>query len=410
MNANPSESNRRTKKATTRKTTPARKTAETRGRRTNESQGSGCGEFRSGPIAGTALLNGVTFRGKGVQYADVNGMAVVEGDIVLGTVEEVAEAAAAGGHALMFRSVGITGQQFRWPNATVPFEIDPALPNTDRVFDALAHWRKQTRIRFESRGPDNEAQFPDFVRFVPGDGCSSRVGRQGGRQLITLGDGCGTGSAIHEIGHAVGLWHEQSREDRDQFIAIDFSNIVPEHQHNFLQQISDGDDIGPYDYGSIMHYPANAFAIDASRPTITAKQPLPPGVVMGQRVGLSQGDLAGVQALYPNAPVTAKEIAKDPLADFTLKEQAKDPVHDHPKHPHEELMSPAAASPFVLATPHQSPALAGQSDGLAEQVRQLAQLLGSLQHDLAAVAASHQSLVIQLGPLFGSSASAGQLR
>ncbi|MEE4420268.1 Dot/Icm T4SS effector Zinc-dependent metalloprotease LegP [Streptomyces bugieae] len=402
MNANPSDSARRTKKTTARKATSPRKPRR---------EASGCGECRSGPIAGTALLNGVTFRAKGVQYADVDGMAVVEGDIVLGTVEEVQQAEAAGGHELMFRAVGITGQQFRWPNATVPFEIDPALPNTDRVFDALAHWRTHTRITFESRTADNAAQFPDFVRFVPGDGCSSSVGRRGGMQRITLGDSCSAGNAIHEIGHTVGLWHEQSREDRDQFVTIDFSNIDPAQQHNFLQQISDGDDIGPYDYGSIMHYPPRAFAIDSTRPTITAKQPLPPGVVMGQRTALSQGDLAGVQALYPNAPVTAKEIGKDPLTDFTLKEQAKDPVHDMPpKQPHQELMSPAAASPFVLATPHQSPALAGQSDGLAEQVRQLAQLLGSLQHDLAAVAASHQSLVTQLGPLFGSGESAGQLR
>ncbi|ARF53757.1 M12 family metallopeptidase [Streptomyces gilvosporeus] len=369
-------------------------------------------------------------------------MAVVEGDIVIGTVEEVTKAASAGGQELTPRSIGITGQQFRWPNATIPFEIDPALPDQDRVFDAITHWKTHTRIRFEPRNAGNAALFPDFVRFVPGGGCSSRVGRLGGMQLITLGDNCTAGNAIHEIGHTVGLWHEQSREDRDQFISIDFSNIAPEQQHNFLQQISDGDDIGPYDYGSIMHYPPNAFAIDASRPTITAKQPLPPGVVMGQRTGLSPGDLAGVQALYPTVPVKGKEIIKDPVHDVATKNPAhdiltknpahdfalklpahdiptKNPAHDIPtkipahdfamKVPGQELMSPAD-SPFVLATPHQSPALTGQSDGLVEQVRQLTQLLGSLQQGLAAVTASHQTLVTQLGPLLVGSGSVGQMR
>ena len=68
-------------------------------------------------------------------------------------------------------------------------------------------------------------------------------------------DGCSMGSVIHEIGHAVGLWHEQSREDRDAFIDINWDNIIEEYKHNFEQHITDGDDIGTYDYCSIMHYP-----------------------------------------------------------------------------------------------------------------------------------------------------------
>ena len=54
--------------------------------------------------------------------------------------------------------------------------------------------------------------------------------------------------------------NEQSREDRDEFIAIDADNLIPGTEHNFQQHISDGDDIGEYDFGSIMHYPLTAFA------------------------------------------------------------------------------------------------------------------------------------------------------
>src|SRR6478735_10238682 len=186
-------------------------------------------ECRSGPIFGSARVNGATFRGKWLHYANVDGQAMFEGDIVLGSVEDVQADDA--GNPVLF-SIGITGQQFRWPNGRIPFEIDPALPNQQRVTDAIAHWHAKTSIRFVARAGE-----ADFVRFVPGGGCSSNVGRRGGQQNITLGPNCTTGNAIHEMGHTVGLWHEQSREDRNNFINVIFANIDPAMQFNFNQQI-----------------------------------------------------------------------------------------------------------------------------------------------------------------------------
>ncbi len=275
-------------------------------------------ECRSGPLAGIAQINGVTFKNRWLHYAEVDGNAMFEGDIVLGSLEEV-QADETGNPVL--RSVGITGAQFRWPNGRIPFEIDPALPNPQRVTDAIAHWHAHTSIRLAPRSGE-----ADYVRFVPGGGCSSRVGRRGGRQDITLGTGCTVGNAIHEIGHTVGLWHEQSREDRNNFINVIFANIDPAMQHNFNQQISDGDDLGPYDFGSVMHYPATAFSING-QPTIVPRVPLPPGVTMGQRTGLSAGDIQGVAMMYPGLHPTIKEVHKDPLID-THKEARKDPIHD----------------------------------------------------------------------------------
>ena len=57
------------------------------------------------------------------------------------------------------------------------------------------------------------------------------------------------------------MWHEQSREDRDRFVKINWQNIQAGREHNFNQHMSDGDDIGAYDYQSIMHYGSNYFAI-----------------------------------------------------------------------------------------------------------------------------------------------------
>ncbi|MFE0253048.1 MAG: hypothetical protein HOZ81_22255 [Streptomyces sp.] len=254
--------------------------------------GSGFGPYQVGPevLAGLVQLAG---KGpKAVQYTEVDGQPVFEGDIVLDLIESKQISVE---HAVALEENGVIlpGQQFRWVNGLVPYEIDPALPDQARVTGAIDHWVRNTRIRFVQRTPQNAAQYPDFIRFVPGGGCSSAVGRRGNVQQITLGQGCELGAAIHEIGHAVGLWHEQSREDRDQFVTIHWANIQQGMAHNFNQHITDGDDVGAYDYHSIMHYPRWAFSANG-QDTIVPRQ----NIEIGQRQGLSPGDCLAVRTMY----------------------------------------------------------------------------------------------------------------
>jgi Astacin (Peptidase family M12A) len=267
------------------------------------------GMFRSSDDVRSSFISGIeAFTVKPVEYSAINGKAIFEGDILLGTVEQLEaireqlegpatrERSSISGTAVpadIAFGVGITGQRFRWPDGLIPFTVVAQLRTV--VQQAIQHWQQNTRIRFVERTAANAAQFPNWVAFEVQDGCFSSVGMQGnGMQVISLGAGCGFGQAVHEIAHAVGLWHEQSREDRDRNVRINWANIQPGREHNFNQHITDGDDIGAYDFGSIMHYGPTAFTSNG-QPTIVTLG----GQAIGQRNGLSPGDVAAVRVLYP---------------------------------------------------------------------------------------------------------------
>lgn len=184
-----------------------------------------------------------------------------------------------------YRGMSNVEKDYYWPNATVPYMVEPSL--VEDVKKAIAHFEKYTRVRFT---PYNKHKHKDYVSFSLGVTSHSPVGRQGGKQTISIGAGYTIGVILHQIGHSLGLWHEHSRLDRDDYIEIIKENMDPRNLYNFekhpLASKDPSKDFGGYDYESIMHYPANVFSING-QPTIKAKG----GQSIGSRNGLSKGDI-----------------------------------------------------------------------------------------------------------------------
>ena len=62
------------------------------------------------------------------------------------------------------------------------------------------------------------------------------------------------GIVIHELAHAQGILHEQSRPDRDNYVTINTANIISRYLGNFRKHSTGTVSGTRYDFGSVMHY------------------------------------------------------------------------------------------------------------------------------------------------------------
>ncbi|PNF39872.1 hypothetical protein B7P43_G01959 [Cryptotermes secundus] len=210
-----------------------------------------------------------------------------------------------------FEKNAIRDLRKRWPGGIIPYVISSSFSLYERsvIAAAVLDFHAYTCVRFVPR----TTQW-DYVHLLKGSGCSSIVGHSGGGQQVSLGPGClYKGIVEHELMHACGFWHEQSRGDRDNYVTVLWNNIMPGTEHNFQKfgwRVMQSLGVA-YDTGSLMHYGRYAFSKDYRSPTIIPRNP---AANIGQRRGFSETDLLKINKLYecqkgivvPSGPITSK--------------------------------------------------------------------------------------------------------
>lgn len=196
-------------------------------------------------------------------------------------------------------TVAIRRTEFNRWGSTIPYRIaqNVTTPMKQMIQGAINDYEKFSQLRFIKT--DVAAGAISFMRndFVVGCG-NSYVGYSSQGLTINLKRDCDKGTVLHEVGHALGLFHEHQHPNRDDFVTYHQDNVDTQNYLNVLGnfRLKDRNECvtyGGYDYGSIMHYPKDAFAKPG---TIT----LETSQFIGQRIGLSLKDWDIVKHLIPS--------------------------------------------------------------------------------------------------------------
>lgn len=183
----------------------------------------------------------------------------------------------------------------KWPNKIVYYTYQSGFIPRESVNTAIEYIQRMTNLEFKMKASTTEG----YIYFQNAtSNISSSIGYTGSKQNINLTSNTGSGVALHEICHTLGLMHEHCRSDRDNYITIKWDNIKESTKANFAIITSNYENEGNFDFNSVMMYGSMASsnsAINATLPVLTKKD----GTTVTPSRSLSSGDLAALKSLYP---------------------------------------------------------------------------------------------------------------
>ncbi|XP_015914985.1 astacin-like metalloprotease toxin 5 [Parasteatoda tepidariorum] len=186
----------------------------------------------------------------------------------------------------------------RWPKGEIPYVIEKSLEeHRDLILSAFEDFNKKTCLKFVPKTNQR-----NYIQLYSGRGCFGPVGMTNwGQQLLSIGPGClYKGVIIHELGHAIGFFHEHNRSDRDKYIKVHWENIKSGMAPQFTKLNPHENLIfNEFDYDSIMIYGNTAFSKDLKNKVWTME------ALNGRKLenafykeGLTPSDVERIQKMY----------------------------------------------------------------------------------------------------------------
>lgn len=217
---------------------------------------------------------------------------ILNGDIIVGKASN-------GKQNIMAQRPVEGGWSYIWPKGYIPVEMEDSIRQMgfeNTVIAAIETLNATTNLRFRPRTKEKDYVFINYMTVdeMGFSGGNSWVGRQGGRQDLNLST-VSISLVMHELLHAVGFYHEQSRHDRDNHIDILWDNIKEDAKFNYLIEPSIAH--GEYNYTSIMHYFPTAFGINGATTMRCKFGNFISNCAMGGN-GLNAKDIADINASY----------------------------------------------------------------------------------------------------------------
>lgn len=222
---------------------------------------------------------------------------------------------------------GVSPTNVPWAGGVVPYVFATNItPAQEAVYLAgLEEWELAANVKFVARS--NESHYVLLKLQILPDGTGMY---QDGNPAVLTMNTLKRSVICHEGGHLFGLQHEHQRIDRDSYIVVNYTNIVPGAMSQFVKD-TNSVSFGPYELDSVMHYNRHNFSIDDSVDSI---DPLPAYQNYLDRLGnlvLSRGDFAALEYLYgPAALPLTNEVTTTADGGFGSLRAAIYYANDHP--------------------------------------------------------------------------------